>query len=316
MFDFLKKKLQGVTKKLTKTIKEKKVVKKVVRKVVEKKLSEKDVEPILNELEIGLIESDVAYDVAEKIKNDLKKSLVGTRIRRGKEREVVVEALRKSLLEILNVPEINLIKKIREHKKMGMPYVLLFLGFNGSGKTTTIAKIANWLKKKKFSCVFAAADTFRAASIEQLEEHGKNLGVNVIKHKYGADPAAVVYDAKNFAKSKNLDVVLVDTAGRTHTNKNLMEELRKICKVNNPDLKILVLDSLVGNDAVLQAKMFDEAVGVDAVFFSKVDVNEKGGAILSVTHAIKKPVLFLGVGQSVNDIKPFSKEGFVERLLK
>lgn len=316
MFEFLKKKLRSVTKKLTKTIKEKKVVKKVVRKVIEKKLSERDVEPILNELEIGLIESDVAYDVAEKIKDDLKKSLVGTNIKRGKEKEIIIRTLRKSLLEILDVPEIDLIKKIRERKKIDVPCVLLFLGFNGSGKTTTIAKIANWLKKKKISCVFAAADTFRAASIEQLEEHGKNLGINVIKHKYGADPAAVVYDAKNFAKNKKLDVVLVDTAGRTHTNKNLMEELQKICRVNNPDFKILVLDSLAGNDAILQAKMFDEAVGVDAVFFSKIDVNEKGGAILSVTHTIKKPILFLGVGQTVNDIKPFSKEGFVEKLLK
>jgi fused signal recognition particle receptor len=192
--------------------------------------------------------------------------------------------------------------------------VLVFLGFNGSGKTTSMAKVAKWLMNRGYTCVFAAADTFRAAAEEQLEVHGERLGVKVIKHKHGADPAAVIYDAIEHAKSRNVDFVLADTAGRAHTNQNLMDQLKKIMKVNKPDLKILVMDSLVGNDAVLQAKMFGE-VGVDGIIFTKVDVNEKGGAILSATHELKKPILFLGLGQEYKDFEKFDKEKFVSVLL-
>jgi len=163
--------------------------------------------------------------------------------------------------------------------------------------------------------VFAAGDSFRAASIEQLEEHGRKLSINVIKHKYGADSAAVIFDAKKHAESRKIDVVLADTAGRTHVNKNLMDELNKVVRVNKPDLKILIIDSLVGNDAVPQAKMFDEGVGVDAVMFTKVDVNEKGGCILSVAHTLKKPILFLGFGQKYSDIKTFKPEEFIENII-
>lgn len=285
-----------------------KVVEKVVRKVVERKLTEKEVEPILDELAIDLTEADVAYEVAEKIKEDLKRELIGKEIKRGKERETITAALRQSLMSILSVPEINL-KKLN-----GKPSVLVFFGFNGCGKTTSIAKLGNWLMRNGYSCVFAAADTFRAAAEEQLEEHAKKLGIKVIKHKYGADPAAVVYDAIEHAKSKGIDFVLADTAGRAHTNKNLMEQMQKIIRVNKPNLKILVIDSLTGNDAVMQARMFNE-VGVDAVIFTKVDVNEKGGAILSVTHEIKKPILFLGLGQAYEDLEVFDDEKMVKRLL-
>jgi fused signal recognition particle receptor len=162
--------------------------------------------------------------------------------------------------------------------------------------------------------VFAAADTFRAASLEQLEEHAKKIGVRVIKHKYGADPAAVAFDAIAYAKANSIDFVLIDSAGRAHTNRNLMDQMKKIVKVNNPDAKILVIDSLTGNDAVLQARMFNE-IGVDGVIFTKVDVNEKGGAILSVTHELKKPIMFLGLGQEYKDFERFEKEKFVNNLL-
>jgi fused signal recognition particle receptor len=288
----------------------KKVVEKIIKKVTEKKLSEEDLEPILNDLETGLIEADVAYEVAEKIKSDLKKNLVDKEIKRGEERKAVVAALRQSLLEILTVPEIDL-KNMVESKK---PSVLLFLGFNGGGKTTSLAKVGKWFVDGDRSCVFAASDTFRAASQEQLEEHGKKIGVKVIKHKYGADPAAVAFDAVAYAKANGIDFVLIDTAGRAHTNRNLMDQMEKIIRVNSPDLKILVIDSMTGNDAVLQARMFNE-VGVDAVIFTKVDVNEKGGAILSVTHELKKPILFLSLGQEYKEFEKFDKERFVDGLL-
>jgi len=288
----------------------KRIAEKVVKKVVEKKLSETDVAPILEELGTGLIESDVAYDVAEKIKNDLKNGLFEKEIRRGKEKEIVISAFRQSLLDVLAVPEVDLEDMVKRKK----PVLLVFLGFNGSGKTTSLAKTAEWLINHGHNCVFAAADTFRAAAEEQLDIHAQRLKVKLIKHKYGADPAAVIFDAVEYAKSKGIDFVLADTAGRAHTNANLMDQMKKIMRVNNPDLKILIIDSLTGNDAVLQARMFGE-IGVDGVIFTKVDVNEKGGAILSVTHELKKPILFLGLGQEYNDFEKFDREKFVNRLL-
>jgi len=288
----------------------KKVVEKVVKKVVEKKLSEEDVMPILNDLEIGLIEADVAVEVAEKIKNDLKNNLVDREIRRGTEKEVVLNSIKNSLLEILSVSNIDLTERLKQKK----PFVVLFLGFNGSGKTTSLAKVGKWLIDSGHSVVFAAADTFRAAAEEQLEEHAKRIGVKVIKHRYGADPAAVIFDAVKHAEANGIDFVLADSAGRAHTNRNLMDQLQKIIKVNKPDMKILVIDSLTGNDAILQARFFNE-VGIDGLIFTKVDVNEKGGAILSVTHELKKPILFLGLGQEYKDFIIFDAKDFVEKIV-
>lgn len=284
--------------------------KRIVKKITEKKLTEGDIEPILNELGNGLIEADVAYEVTEKIKNDLKKSLLNLELKRVEIKDVIVNRLKNSLLEILNVPKVDLLEAV-ENKK---PYVILFLGFNGSGKTTSLAKIAKWLLNHNYTCVFAASDTFRAASLEQLGEHANRIGIDMIKHKYGADPAAVAYDAISHAKSKGIHFVLIDTAGRSHTNINLMDEMKKIIRVNKPDLKVLVIDSMTGNDAVLQARMFNE-VGVDAVVFTKVDVNEKGGAILSVAHELNKPILFLCNGQSYDNIINFNAEEFVDNLV-
>jgi len=288
----------------------KKLTEKIVKKVTEKKLSEEEITPILNELGTGLIESDVAYEVVEKIKNDLKKSLVEKEVKKGKVKEIVINSLKESLLEIVSVPEIDLKEIVKERK----PLVLLFLGFNGSGKTTSLVKLGKWLKDEGYSCVFAAADTFRAASLEQLEEHGKKIGVKVIKHKYNADPAAVAFDAIAHAKASGIDFVLIDTAGRAHTNRNLMEQMQKIVRVNKPDFNILVIDSMTGNDAVLQARMFNE-VGVDGVIFTKIDVNEKGGAILSVTHELKKPILFLSLGQEYSEFIKFDAKDFVSKLV-
>jgi fused signal recognition particle receptor len=171
------------------------------------------------------------------------------------------------------------------------------------------------MKKSGLSCVFAAGDSWRAAAIEQLEEHGKNLGIDVIKHKYGADPAAVIFDAVKHAESKRVDVILADTAGRSHANANLMEELKKIIKVNKPDLKILVLDALTGNDIYDQCKLFNDAVGVDGMILTKADVYEKGGAALAASHTINKPILYMGIGQDYKDLEKFDSKKIVEKLL-
>jgi fused signal recognition particle receptor len=194
------------------------------------------------------------------------------------------------------------------------PYVIVFFGINGSGKTTSIAKFAKLLMDQGKSVVLAAADTFRAASIEQLQHHGEKLGAKVIKHDYGSDPAAVAFDAVKHAKSQNTDVVLIDTAGRMHSNKNLVDEMKKIVRVSDPDLKIFVGESITGNDCVEQAKTFNEAVGIDGIILSKVDIDEKGGAAVSVGYVTKKPIVYIGVGQEYKDLKEFDSKVVVENL--
>jgi fused signal recognition particle receptor len=301
--------------KVPKKPKEKKkigILKKIKRKVTEKKITEDDLKDILEDLKRGLIESDVAVEVAEKISDDLKSNLVGKFIKRKQVEKIIKESFRKSILDILDVDGLDLIKKIKSKK----PFLIVFLGFNGSGKTTTIARLGHLFKQKKFKCVLAAADSWRAAAIEQLEEHGKRLGLTVIKHKYGADPAAVIFDAVKHAKAKDIDVILADTAGRSHANVNLVDELKKIVRVNKPDLKILVLDALTGNDIFDQCKMFNDAVGVDALIITKADVYEKGGAALSASRTINKPILYLGVGQDYEDLEKFNPNKIVEKLLE
>jgi len=292
--------------------KKRSILEKIKKRITEKKLTEDDVKDLLYDLEVSLISSDVAVEVAEKICNDLKNNLVNKSIKRKQVEKIIKESFRKSILEILDVETFDLLEKIKTKK----PFLIVFLGFNGSGKTTTIARIGHLLQKNNVNCVFAAGDSWRAAAIEQIEEHGKNLGINVIKHKYGADPAAVVFDAVKHAQSKDINVVLADTAGRTHANVNLMEELKKIVRVNKPDLKILVLDALTGNDIYDQCKTFNDAVGVDALILTKADVYEKGGAALSASHTINKPILFLGVGQNYEDLEKFDSNKIVEKLLE
>jgi len=315
-----KRKLFGLLKRKPKEIKpeikeekvEKGILEKIKKKITEKKIEEDDVKDLLKDLEISLISSDVAVEVTNKIINDLRNNLVGKFIKRGEIEGVIKNSFKDSILDILNIESFDLLEKVKTKK----PYLVVFLGFNGSGKTTTIARIGHLLKKNGFSCVFAAADCFRAASIEQLEEHGRKLGIEVIKHKYGADPAAVIFDAVKHAKSKDIDVVLADTAGRTHTNVNLMDELKKIIKVNKPDLKILVVDALTGNDVYDQCKTFNDSVGVDALIITKADVYEKGGATLSSSYTIKRPILYLGVGQNYDDLEKFDSNKIVEKLLE
>jgi len=282
---------------------------KKVKRIAKKRIAEGDIDDFFAEIEPELLQANVALEAVEALKAGLKRELVGKEIKRGQAGRLIRDAFKRALLELF-------VQEKPDIFKLKRPVLLLFLGFNGSGKTTTIAKVANLLLKKKLKPVLAAGDTFRAASIEQLEEHARRLGVEVVKHKYGSDSAAVIFDARKHAEAKGLDFILADTAGRSHANVNLMDELKKVVRVNKPDLKILVLDSLTGNDAVEQARKFDEAVGVDAVVLTKVDVNEKGGSILSVAWAIRKPILWLGTGQKYDDLKPFDPEKFVEDLVK
>ncbi len=285
-----------------------------VEKVSQTEISEKDVEKALWDLEIELLEADVALESVEALREKIKEKLVGQKVKIGTNKRGIVEkAVEEAVLEILTPGnKIDLLTMIRA--KAEKPFVIAFVGFNGSGKTTTIAKLAHWLKKNGFSVVIAASDTFRAGAIEQLEEHAKRVGVKVIKHDYGADPAAVAYDAIQHAKARNIDVVLIDTAGRNELNRNLMDEMRKIVRVTKPDLVIFVGDSLSGNAVVEQAKQFNEAVKIDGVILTKLDADARGGAALSISQAIGAPILFVGVGQGYDDLKPFDERWFVERI--
>jgi len=286
---------------------------KVVKKVVEKKLSEEEIEKILKELRIVLMENDVAFETVEKISNDLKNDLIGQEVKRGSVETTITNSLRKSILDCMKQPKVEIEKVIEEkYEKTKEPLLIVFCGFNGTGKTTSIAKLAHRLKK--YNPILAAGDTFRAASIEQLEEHGRRIDVKVVKHKYGSDSAAVIFDAVKHAKSIGSKVVLADTAGRSHSNVNLMDELKKVIRVNKPDMKILVLDSITGNDIYDQARLFNDAVSVDGIIMTKADVYEKGAA-LSASHTIKKPILYLGVGQNYSDLKEFNPEEIVNNLL-
>jgi fused signal recognition particle receptor len=290
----------------------------LVTKVTTTELKAENLSSILADFKMNLAENDVAFPVADRICDELEKRLVGVQVKRLEDRKKIVEEnLRQVLLEVmLTNNKIDLLKKAEEKRKNGEPFVLLFVGINGTGKTTTIAKVAQFLRDKGYSVVLACSDTYRAGSIEQLEEHAKRLGMRIITHKYGADPAAVAYDAISHAKAHGINVVLIDTAGRMQTNQNLMNELAKVKRVVSPDLTILTLDSLIGNDAVMQAEEFHKCIGIDATILTKVDADVKGGSALSVTYVTQKPILFIGVGQTYKDLELFNPEKFVNMVLR
>jgi fused signal recognition particle receptor len=290
----------------------------LVNKVTTTELKTENLHPVLSEFKINLAENDVAYPVAERICDEMEKRLNGVQVKRLEDRKQIVEKnLHEVLLEImLTNNKIDLLKAVKEKCQKNEPFVIVFVGINGTGKTTTIAKVAHLLAKKGYSVVLACSDTYRAGSIEQLEEHAKRLGIRMIKHKYGADPAAVAYDTISHAKAHGTNTVLIDTAGRMQTNKNLMNELEKIKRIVNPDLTILTVDSLTGNDAVMQAEEFHKSVGIDATILTKVDADVKGGSALSVTYVTQKPILYIGVGQRYEDLEEFNPEKFVQMILK
>lgn len=290
----------------------------LVEKISTTELKAENLRPILSNFKLNLIENDVAVEVADHVCKELEKRLDGVQIKRLEDRKEIV---RKNLHEILRSiltsdKMISLLEQIKEKRRTNEPYIIVFVGINGTGKTTSIAKVAKLLMKKGYSVILACSDTYRAGSIEQLEEHAKRLGVRMIKHKYGADPAAVAYDAIAHAKAHGVSVVLIDTAGRIQTNKNLMNELGKIKRVINPDLTVLTVDALTGNDAVMQAKEFHKSVGIDGTILTKVDADVKGGAALSVTYVTEKPIVFIGTGQEYEDLEEFSPERFTQMILK
>ena len=289
-----------------------------VSKIIVTELKAEKLRPILDEFRFILIENDVAVPVAYYITDELEKRLDGVQVKRlGDRKDLVKDTLHDVLLEILTTKEeISLIDRIEKKRKNKEPYTILFVGINGTGKTTSIAKVTDFLMKKGFSVVLSGSDTYRPGSIEQLEQHSKKLGVRMIKHDYGADPAAVAYDTISHAQSRGINVVLIDTAGRIQTDRNLMSELAKIKRVVDPDLTILVIDALIGNDAVLQAEEFHKSVNVDGTILTKVDADVKGGASLSVAYVTGKPILFIGVGQEYKDLKAFEPEFFAQMILK
>ena len=345
MFKFLKEKLKNWTEKLSKSAvseeksakkkpgeKEKKTRKKIIaspeteeeqeknffQKIGEKiskiQISDKEFEIYSEELKMLLLENNVAFPVMEKIIEKLREKIVNHEFLK-KEVEGQIKETFKDIIEDILVEPFNISDKIKEkNEREKLPYVILFCGINGSGKTTTIAKIAEYFKGKFFSCAIAAGDTFRAASIEQLKKHGEKLNVKIISHDYGSDPASVGFDAINYAKKNSVEVVLIDTAGRMHTAKNLLREMEKITRVCKPDLKIFIGESITGNDAVEQVKNFDEAIGIDAIILTKADIDEKGGTALSLGFTTGKPILFLGTGQEYDKIEVFNKKKFVARL--
>ncbi|MFH1801701.1 MAG: signal recognition particle-docking protein FtsY [archaeon] len=289
-------------------------LKKITSKISRVKINEKEFEVYSEELEMLLLENNVAFEVAEKIIKELKERIVGQDLLR-KEIESEIKDIFKEIIQEILIEPFDIIKKTKEKNSDSKePYVILFCGINGTGKTTTIAKIAEHLKKKGFTCVLAAADTFRAASIEQIKKHGEKLKIKVIANEYGSDPASVGFDAVNYAKKNKINCVLIDTAGRMHTAKNLLNEIEKISKVCKPDCKIFVGESITGNDAIEQVKGFDWAIGIDGIILTKADIDEKGGTALSVGYVTKKPILFLGTGQEYDAIEVFDKNKFIKKL--
>ncbi len=274
--------------------------------------SSKDYEEITGNLKISLIEADVALPVADRISSVLLKKLDDRSIKlKGDRNAVFKEAVRATIKEVANVAPLNLVELAGKKS----PFVVMFVGMNGTGKTTSIAKLAEMFKEKGFYVVIAASDTFRAGAIEQIALHGEKLGVRVVKHQAGGDPAAVSFDAVKHALKIEKSVVLIDTAGRMQNNKNLLEEMKKIKRISNPDLILLTLDALSGADVLNQARLFDEAVGINGYVVTKIDADAKGGGIISLLSEMKKPILFVGTGQDYTDFVQFSLDWYLNRLL-
>ena len=285
--------------------------------ITKKTIKEDDISDILDELFMSLLEGDVAYEVADRIVESVKEDLIGKKIQRRGDMELfTTNALKKAITEIIDNGSFDLLGEIEKSKQNGEPYKIMFVGINGTGKTTTIAKMATYLEKHGYSSVFGASDTFRAGAIEQLEHHAKKLNLKIIKHERNSDPAAVAYDAVEHAKATGKNVVLIDTSGRMQTNANLMDEMKKIKRVSQPDFVMYVGDALMGNDATEQATKFNEVIDIDGIILTKADADAKGGAALSIGHVIHKPILFIGTGQSYDDLMEFKPEWMINLIFE
>ena len=300
MFDKLKRAFSNATKSIS-----------------QKELSEKDLDESLFDLQVALLESDVSQEVIDDLWMQIKNNLVGMKIQKNETAEqIIASTLKNNFSEILSkAGSIDLLGLIREKKqKKDGPFVMVFLGINGTGKTTTVAKVANLLKKNGFSVVIAAADTHRAGAIEQITKHAENLSIKIISQRYGADPSAVSRDALEYAKKHYVDTVLIDTAGRMQTAKNLMYEIGKIVKVIKPDIKLFIGDSLAGNDTINQAREFFSYTEFDGAILTKSDADAKGGAAISISYITSKPIVYLGMGQGYDDLILFDNEKFIDAI--
>ena len=285
-------------------------VKSLISKEVE--IQEGDVKELLDSLELELLEGDVSMEVSQEITEKLREELVGAKIEKGKLDETIKQKIRNTLIEVMEGEKIDLVEFVKSREK---PVKIVFLGINGAGKTTTIAKVAKLLMDNGLTVVFAAADTFRAAAIEQISVHADRLGVKVIKRDYGSDPTSVAYDAANYAKAHGIDAVLIDTAGRQDTNINLINELKKMDRVLKPDLKIYIGESIAGNALMEQVSSFNKEIGVDGVILTKLDCDAKGGTILSVARTTGVPIIYIGTGQKYEDLEIFDADKIADRIV-
>ncbi len=288
-----------------------------IDKISKTELNEKSIDSLIEDLRLILIQNDVAFTVAESICDQLREQLNTLEVKRFGDHQTAAKTILRDILQKTLVDNgkenfFDIIKRKQEKKE---PAIIVFIGINGTGKTTTIAKLAHLLIKKGFTTIFACADTYRTGSIEQIDEHAKRLGVKTIKHTYGSDAAAVAYDTINYAKAHGTDSVLIDTAGRMQTNKNLIDEMKKIIRIAKPDLTLLVIDALTGNDAAEQAAIFSKAVSIDGIILTKLDADAKGGSAISVSSITGKQVLFMGVGQEYDDLLPFDPNFILNRIL-
>lgn len=285
--------------------------------IAKTELKGKDLEKVLEEFQLELIESDVAVTVADYVCSELREKLGDVQFARFSDpRAKVKEILGEVLLSVLNrAGRLDLFELVEQKKATGEPLIIVFVGVNGTGKTTSIAKLAHILQKRGRTAILASSDTYRSGAIEQLEEHARRIGVRMIKHQYGADPAAVAFDAVNYARAHGVNAVLIDTAGRMGTNTNLLEEMKKIVRVTKPDLTILVVDALTGNDAMEQGKVFSQAVKIDGIILAKLDADVKGGSAISLSYVMGKPVTLVGTGQTYNDLESFQPEAVVKNMV-
>ena len=275
--------------------------------VAEKEIEEDDISSVLEKFRLKLLESNVSFSAAESIEDSVGESLVGKKAGRFSVEEEVKKAVKKEIKETVN-DDFDLLDELKDIENPS----IFFIGFNGSGKTTTLAKTANYLDENGYDSVMGAGDTFRAASMEQLEEHGDALDKKVVRHEYESDPAAVAYDTIEHAEKQG-KVALIDTAGRSHSDRNLMEELEKMIDVNQPDITFLVVDALSGNDVVEQIKAYEGMF--DAIIVTKMDIDEKGGTVITAARESGKPVAFTGTGQAYDDLERFDTDEFVEDMV-
>ncbi len=277
-------------------------------------LSSRNADETFRKSELGdrvleaLVESDVSVSVAERISEITEKTAekAGGKITQSQMFSLVKRSV-KSVFDAVE-PAVDIMSPQKK------PYIVMFLGVNGGGKTTTIAKLAAYLKRNGSRVVISASDTFRAGAIDQLIHWTSEIGIELIKHDKGSDPSAVAFDAINHATARKMDYVLIDTAGRMQNNKNLVEEMKKIKRVAKPDLTLLILDAMIGQDALSQGKTFMGDIGFDGLVITKLDTDAKGGLLISLCYELKKPVYFIGTGQKVDDIMEFDSKWYLDRL--